>query len=76
LVRQRTALRADDPAPAEVHAAIQAFLSLDESALRVATPWVFAYYQDAFADLEEDEEGYVEIPDADDVWNHVDAGRR
>jgi hypothetical protein len=35
---------------------------------------VFAYYQDAFADLDEDEEGYVEIPHPDDVWNHVGAG--
>ncbi len=67
----------DDPAAADFHAAIDAFLALDRSALTAATPEIFAYYRDVMNDLVEagDHDSYVRIAGPSEVLDHVRLGR-
>jgi hypothetical protein len=65
----------DDDAQDDFHTAIDTFLALDASALRAATPFVFAYYQDARArSAEVGADRVVAIDRPDDVWDHVEFG--
>ncbi|WP_436534241.1 DUF6985 domain-containing protein [Actinoplanes sp. HUAS TT8] len=59
----------DDPAPEDFHAAIQAFLALDRSAMEAAIPHIYAYARDVIDDV--GEEWGLEIDGPADVLNHV-----
>jgi hypothetical protein len=67
----------DDPDPTGFVAVVNEFLSLEQSVLLPATPAVFDYYQDTMAAVVDDEDWdwYVEIPAAEQVWDHVTIGR-
>ena len=78
----------DDDSPEDFHDAIEAFLALDDSALRAASKAVFAYYEDVRAaseaadhpepaDPDDEPAGAGALPDIDDpedVWEHVELG--
>jgi len=67
----------DDDDQEDFHTAIETFLALDESALQDASKAVFAYYRQASADYEPDDDDPTEFPDIggpDDVWEHVELG--
>ncbi|GAA1870676.1 DUF6985 domain-containing protein [Asanoa iriomotensis] len=57
----------DDARQGDFHAAIRAFLALDESALQAAAPHVYAYYRDV-ADAD------IEIQGPEQVFDHVRLG--
>ncbi|MGZ3146891.1 DUF6985 domain-containing protein [Lentzea chajnantorensis] len=63
----------DDPGKDEWHAAVRAFLALDERARDAAAAAVFEYYRErAEAVAEED---LLPIDEPADVWAHVDLSR-
>ena len=64
----------DDPDRAGTHAAIAAFLSLDRSVLRAASPAIYDYYRTTAAYLRADGVEPVEIAGPDDVWDHITPG--
>jgi hypothetical protein len=76
----------DDDDPEDFHTAIEAFLALDESALRAATKAVYAYYEEVRAafeaadpvpepvDPDDEPAELVDIASPDDVWEHVELG--
>lgn len=67
----------DDDDQEDFHTAIETFLALDESALQDASKAVFAYYKQAGATFEPDDDDPAEFPDIDgpdDVWDHVELG--
>src|SRR5882757_8635012 len=60
-----------DGVPTEdVHAAVSAFLALDESVLKASAPAIFDYYLDIRSEVG-DEPGFPVIAAADDVWQHI-----
>lgn len=59
----------DDPAKEEFHAAIAAFLSIDESVLTAALA-IFDYYQDIASEIT-DGSMPVSISHPDQVWAHI-----
>jgi hypothetical protein len=63
----------DDPTREDFHAAIAAFLALDESALKAAAPAIFEYYQDIAADFPDDVSA---ISSPNEVWRHIRPGRQ
>jgi hypothetical protein len=63
-----------DDSPADFDAAIRNFLAADESVLRAATPFVYAYCQDRNADWDEDDPEFVSLATPEDVWKHVRLG--
>ncbi|GAA1130191.1 DUF6985 domain-containing protein [Kitasatospora arboriphila] len=63
----------DDDARVDFETAINAFLGLDESALKSASVPVFQYYLDVKAEVGGDED-FVSIAGPDDVWSHVRPG--
>lgn len=60
----------DDPAKEDFHAAITAFLSIDDSALKAAAPALFDYYQDIASEFADDDMP-VTIFSPDQVWTHI-----
>src|SRR5687768_1294840 len=66
----------EDPAQADVDAAIRAFLALDRDALASAAPHIFAYYRDIMDDVVAagDDDCYVEIGGPHEVLDHVVLG--
>jgi hypothetical protein len=69
----------DDEYPEDYHAAIEAFLDLDRSALEDAARDVFAYYQDIRERVEahdgyDDEDSVPEIAGPDEVLDHIEPG--
>ncbi|GAL06291.1 hypothetical protein JCM19237_1936 [Photobacterium aphoticum] len=58
------------------HQAIRHFMALEPSALQQAEAAIFAYYQKINAYFEPDDECYVDIPQASDVWAHIEWGDR
>lgn len=60
----------DDPAKEEFHAAIAAFLTIDESVLKAAAPAIFQYYQDVASEFT-DASMPVSISRPDEVWVHI-----
>ena len=64
----------DDPNKEDFHTAISNFLSADQSVLRDAEPYIYQYYERCkdYYDPEDDE--YVNIKSASDVWQHVRLG--
>jgi len=62
-----------DDAKVDFETAINAFLGLDESALKSASVPVFQYYLDVKAEVGDDED-FVSVADPDDVWSHVRPG--
>ncbi len=63
-----------DPNKAELHMAISNFLSAGESALKDAEPFIYQYYKSC-DDWYPDDEEWVNIELASDVWNYVQLGR-
>ncbi|HST84066.1 MAG TPA: hypothetical protein VLL08_20190 [Kineosporiaceae bacterium] len=61
----------DDPAKEDIHAAIAAFLCLDESVLRAAAPRIFEYYQDIASEFPDD---VPAISSPNEVWQHIRPG--
>src|SRR2546421_12987477 len=61
----------DDSAKEDFHAAIAAFLALDESVLRGAAPPIFEYYQDIASEFPDD---VPAVSRPDDVWQHIHPG--
>ncbi|WP_327587701.1 hypothetical protein OHA25_12435 [Nonomuraea sp. NBC_00507] len=65
----------DDSSPEDFHAAIRAFLALDNSALTAAAPSIFAYYRDVTDDiLAAGDDWYVEIEGPHQVLDHIRFG--
>jgi hypothetical protein len=63
-----------DPQKADFHIAISNFLSIDPSELRKASGAVFSYYKDCVKSRGKDDESYVRVVSADDVWKHIKFG--
>jgi len=53
--------------------AITNFLSIDDSVLKAASPYVFQYYKDCIAHWTQGEQ-FLSIPSPEDVWAHVRLG--
>jgi len=62
----------DDPRPEDFHAAIEAFLALDRSALDAASGLAFEYYK-VYSELI-DEDAVPVIAGPEEVWDHVTFG--
>ncbi|TMN39341.1 hypothetical protein CWC03_10065 [Pseudoalteromonas sp. S2755] len=58
----------------EFHEAIKSFLVIDESVLRASQDYIYQYYKDLFVHLVSEDDWYVEILNADDVWQHIQFG--
>jgi hypothetical protein len=58
----------------EFHAAVANFLSIDSSVLGAASEHLLRYYEDCIQYWEPDDDGYVAISSAADVWRHVRLG--
>jgi|SRR5215831_16041181 len=64
----------DDHAKEDIHVAIKNFLSIDQSTLQEAEPYIFQYYLDCNSDLSPEDEDYLIIDSPRDVWKHVKFG--
>lgn len=64
----------EDVAKEEFHAAIQNFLSINESVLTDAESYVFQYYKYCNDDWEPDDEEFLTIETPEEVWRHVQFG--
>ena len=64
----------DDGNKEDFHAAISNFLTADESVLREAEQYIFQYYERCKDYYNPEDEEYVDIKTANDVWKHVRLG--
>jgi hypothetical protein len=64
----------DDRVKKDFHEAIENFLSIDESVLKLAQDHIYQYYKDVFSSLAPDDDWYVEIKEPKDVWSHIQFG--
>nr|WP_209319219.1 hypothetical protein [Pseudoalteromonas sp. Isolate6] len=64
----------EDKKKDEFHEAIKNFLAIDESVLRASQDYIYQYYKDIFVHLVPEDDWYVEIPNAADVWKHIQFG--
>jgi hypothetical protein len=64
----------DDKAPEEFHAAIAGLLACSPAVLKAAEEYIFQYYQDINDNWEPEDEEFVAIESAADVWRHVRMG--
>ena len=64
----------DYHAKEDIHAAIKNFLSIDQSTLREAEPYIFQYYTDCNSDLSPEDEDYLVIDSPRDVLKRVKFG--
>ncbi len=64
----------DDQAKEEFHTAITNFLAADQSILTEVEPYIYQYYERCKDYYAPDDEEYVSIASARDVWNHIRLG--
>jgi hypothetical protein len=66
----------EDQNKEELHTAIANFLSIDASVLSAATPHVFQYYKECNANWTPEDDEFLTIKSADQVWAHVRIGNK
>lgn len=64
----------EDPDKEAFHAAINNFLSTDESVLKKAEPHIFRYYQDCNRNWEEGDDWFIAIESPGEIWSHIRLG--
>lgn len=65
----------DDPHQEDFHAAISNFLSSDQSVLKDAEPYIYQYYERCRDYCDPDDDEYVDIDSASNIWEHIQLGR-
>ena len=65
---------AEDEVKEGFHQAIANFLAIDESVLKQAQNHIYQYYKDVADYMTPDEEGYLEIANPQDTWDHIELG--
>lgn len=66
----------NDDGKEDFHVAIGNFISADESVLREAEPYIFQYYERCKDYFDPEDEAYVDIKCASDVWEHIHFGHK
>ena len=66
----------EDPGKVDFHVAIRNFLAADQSVLKEAEPFIYQYYRDMNSNWSPENDGYVRIVTAQDVWAHIRLGKQ
>jgi hypothetical protein len=64
----------EDPCQQDFHVAIQNFLSIDQSVIRAAEPYIYQYYQDCNNCLDPKDDEFIAIEAPEDIWEHIELG--
>jgi hypothetical protein len=64
----------EDPCQQDFHVAIQNFLSIDQSVIRAAEPYIYQYYQDCNNCFDPTDDEFIVIEASEDIWEHIELG--